>query len=258
MNDDVWCYPDNKNNQKYYAGYLEEFSAEFPPKFNWNSEEAKKFRKFFANNPARLDEKGKKNNEHRYESMLLTYFEQRDKKIEEFKRIRPVGVIPGARFPMPTPISASNKKAVSYSSGQGGGLDIFTRTGVGRATHLNIMELKDENRKGEDPRVVVKQAIAYATFILRLLRSGSGEEWYRIFGFASPLPDSIKVYATCLMPCGYCEDVSFAGQKIYVDKTEDRVSDTQLDNSDVIELHYMYFEECDGEVQEKKVKTSLK
>ena len=149
---------------------------------------------------------------------------------------------------MPTPISASNKKAVTYSGTSGGGIDIFTRTGHGKATYLNIMELKDENHKGEEPTVVIRQAIAYATFILRLLRSESGAAWHKLFGFSSALPDSIKVYATCLMPKGYCEDKSFANQQIFVHKTEDKVSDTFADNSDIIELHYMYFDEINDKL----------
>ena len=179
---------------------------------------------------------------------MLTCFEDRNKEIDAFKHIRPVSVISGVRFPMPTPISASNKKAVRYSGTSGGGIDIFTRTGNGKATYLNIMELKDENHKGEEPSVVIRQAIAYATFILRLLRSKSGASWYKLFGFSSTLPDSIKVYATCLMPKGFCEDKSFATHKIFIDKINDVVSDVAIENSDIIELHYMYFDECDNKL----------
>ncbi len=249
VKDEILCYPAYQNNSKNF-GYTPNFRDEFL----WNSENARAFRKFFVKNPPRIDF-GKKNDEHRYESMLLTCFEDRDKEIDAFKHIRPVSVISGVRFPMPTPISASNKKAVTYSGTYGGGIDIFTRTGNGKATYLNIMELKDENHKEEEPSVVIRQAIAYATFILRLLRSESGAAWYKLFGFSSTLPDSIKVYATCLMPKGYCEDKSFANQRIYVDKTHDKVSDTLVDNSDVIELHYMYFDEIDNMVS--NVETSL-
>ena len=148
---------------------------------------------------------------------------------------------------MPTPIAASKKDDLKYS-GKGGGIDIFTRTGHGKATYLNIMELKDENHKGEEPTVVIRQAIAYAIFVLRLLRSESGAEWYKLFGFSSTLPDSITVYATCLMPKGYCDDKSFANHKIYVDKTSDKTSDIMLDNSDIIELHYMFFDEANNSI----------
>lgn len=250
VKDEILCYPAYENNSKNF-GYTPSFQDEFP----WNSENARAFRKFFLQNPLRID-CGKKNDEHRYESMLLTCFEDCKKEIDAFKHIRPVSVISGVRFPMPTPISASNKNAVTYSGTSGGGIDIFTRTGNGKATYLNIMELKDENHKGEEPSVVIRQAIAYATFILRLLRSESGAEWYKLFGFGSALPDSIKVYATCLMPKGYCEDKSFANQKIYVDKTYDIVSDTSIDNSDIIELHYMYFDENSDIIS--NVETSLK
>lgn len=249
VKDEILCYPAYENNSKNF-GYTPSFQDEFP----WNSENARAFRKFFVKNPPRID-CGKKNDEHRYESMLLTCFEDRDKEIDAFKHIRPVSVISGVRFPMPTPISASKKDDLKYSGKFGGGIDIFTRTGNGKATYLNIIELKDENHKGEEPSVVIRQAIAYATFILRLLRSESGADWYKLFGFNSTLPDSIKVYATCLMPKGYCEDKSFANQRIYVDKTHDKVSDTLVDNSDVIELHYMYFDEIDNIVS--NVETSL-
>ena len=243
VKDEIMCYPAYENNKKNF-GYTPSFQSEFP----WNSENAREFRKFFSsNNPTRID-CGKKNDEHRYESMLLSYFEDRNKEIDAFKHIRPISVISGVRFPMPTPISASNKKAVTYSGTSGGGIDIFTRTGHGKATYLNIMELKDENHKGEEPTVVIRQAIAYATFVLRLLRSESGAEWYKLFGFSSTLPDSIKVYATCLMPKGYCDDKSFANHKIYVDKTSDKTSDILLDNSDIIELHYMFFDEANNSI----------
>ena len=206
VKDDVWCYPSYENNKNNF-GY-----TDFQDGFPWNSEKAREFRSFFSQNPSRIDFK-KKNDEHRYESMLLACFEERDKTENAFKHIQPISVISGVRFPMPTPISASNKKAVKYSGVYGGGIDIFARSGNGRATHLNVMELKDENRKGEEPSVVIRQAIAYAAFIIRLLRSESGAEWYKLFGFNSPLPNTIKVYATCLMPKGNCEDKSFANQK---------------------------------------------
>ncbi len=251
VKDEILCYPAYENNKKNF-GYTPSFQGEFP----WNSENAREFRKFFSSKkPTRID-CGKKNDEHRYESMLLTCFEDRNKEIDAFKNIRPVSVISGVRFPMPTPISASKKDDLKYSGKFGGGIDIFTRTGNGKATYLNIMELKDENHKGEEPSVVIKQAIAYATFILRLLRSESGATWYKLFGFNSTLPDSIKVYATCLMPKGYCEDRSFANQKLYVDKKDDNVSDTPIENSDIIELHYMYFDESSDIIS--NVETSLK
>ena len=243
VKDEIMCYPAYENNKKNF-GYAPNFQGEFP----WNSENAREFRKFFSTEKRIRIDCGKRNEEHRYESLLLTHFEDRNKEIDAFKHICPISVISGVRFPMPTPISASNKKAVTYSGTSGGGIDIFTRTGHGKATYLNIMELKDENHKGEEPTVVIRQAIAYATFVLRLLRSESGAEWYKLFGFSSTLPDSIKVYATCLMPKGYCDDKSFANHKIYVDKTSDKTSDILLDNSDIIELHYMFFDEANNSI----------
>lgn len=254
VKDEILCYPAYENNKKNF-GYTPNFQGEFP----WNSENAREFRKFFSTEKPARNDCGKRNDEHRYESMLLTYFEDRNKKFDELKNIRPISVIPGVRFPMPTPISASNKKAVTYSGISGGGIDIFTRTGRGKATYLNIMELKDENKPGEEPSVVIKQAVAYATFILKLLRSEeSGQAWYELFGFNSTLPDSIKVYATCVMPKGNCNDKSFANQRIYVSKTDNIVSDSEMDNADIIELHYMYFVEDIEKSELKDFETSIK
>ena len=50
------------------------------------------------------------------------------------------------------------------------------------------------------------------------------------------------------MPKGYCDDKSFANQQIFVHKTEDKVSDTFVGNSDIIELHYMYFDEINDKL----------
>ena len=243
VKDQILCYPAYENNRKNF-GYAPDFQGEI----FWNSTEAHNFRQFFSEKMPCRNDCGKRNDEHRYESLLLSHFEKREKEIPAFRNIRPVTVIPGVRFPMPTPISASNKTSVTYSGTAGGGIDIFTRAGIGKATHLNIMELKDENRKGEEPNLVIRQAIAYATFILRLLRSNSGEKWFRLFGFTSGLPDQIKVYATCVMPKGYCEDKSFSHQKIYVHQTYDKATDTPDDHSDIIELHYIYFEENNGTI----------
>jgi hypothetical protein len=118
---------------------------------DWVSDEARKFRSHFKN---KIDDGNAivnpSNEEHRLESLFLTEFSE--KKYKTLRNIKPV-MIGGIRFPMPTPISASNHKAVMYSGIRGGGIDILTRTGTGgRATNLCIMELKDENVKSEPPK----------------------------------------------------------------------------------------------------------
>ena len=147
------------------------------------------------------------------------------------------------RFPMPTPISASDHKAVKYSGVYGGGIDILARTGTGGTnTYLCIMELKDENVKSEPPKAALSQAIAYTTFIRELLRSEAGREWWTLFGFHGEIPEQLTLYAACVMPIGY-NDYSF----------EDITLDIE---GDIIKLHYVYFSEKDNKITE--VDTSLR
>jgi hypothetical protein len=202
-----------------------------PPE-EWVGKNARKFCHFFKNREGRrntLD--NKRHDEHRLESLLLTKFsENKDKVVQN---IRPVMIDDRIRFPMPTPISASNHKAVKYSGAHGGGIDILTRTGTGgRATRLCIMELKDENNKREPPKEVMKQAVAYTTFIRELLRSNTGAYWWGQFGFKGQVvPEPLELYAACVMPSDLkYNDTSFGGMKLDVD-------------GDTIELHYLYFTE---------------
>jgi hypothetical protein len=76
--------------------------------FDWDIGDGKKFRKDFAKNPLRKDIR-KKNEEHRFESALLTELlkEEGSEKIQ--KNIRPVRLFK-IRFQMPTPFKASKGK----------------------------------------------------------------------------------------------------------------------------------------------------
>ncbi len=201
---------------------------------DWRGKDAKKFRSFFKDKiSASTSVINKGNEEHRLESLLLTEFsEKKDKKL---RYIKPV-MIGGVRFPMPTPISASNHKAVKYSGITGGGIDLLTRTGTGgRATHLCIMELKDENKKGEPPRDAMKQAVAYATFIRELLRSDAGAAWWKLFGFGGKLPNQLVLFAACVMPANAGNDYSFKDMELDID-------------GDIIRLHYLYFIEENNKI----------
>lgn len=208
---------------------------------DWCGKDAALFRSFFkGRKSARNAVKNKSNEEHRLESLLLTEFSR--KKEKELQYIKPV-MIGGLRFPMPTPISASNHKAVKYSGITGGGIDILTRTGTGgRATNLCIMELKDENIKSEPPKDAMKQAVAYSTFIRELLRSNAGEAWWKLFGFGGALPNPFVLYAACVMPSNTGNDYSFKDMELNI-------------YDDIIKLHYMYFTEVNNKI--KSVDTTL-
>jgi hypothetical protein len=199
----------------------------------WDGKNAKQFRNYFKNRTGARKANPKRNEEHRLESQLLTEFSKTKSKEKPLLRIQPV-TIAGVRFPMPTPISASNHKAIKYSGTYGGGIDVLARTGKGgKATHLCIMELKDKNEKREPPKAAMKQAIAYVTFIRELLRSDAGPDWWNLFGFKGNVPEPLELYATCVMPSNDNNDYSFGNMELNIKR-------------DIIKLHYIYFTEENG------------
>jgi hypothetical protein len=239
----------NKDNKefkldtvKYNATNKRDFDCEiYLSKVKWDGIEARKFRRFFKNRePIRNIENNKGNEEHRMESLLLSEFlKLKDKNLANIKPV----TIANLRFPMPTPLSASNHKKTKYSGIHGGGIDILARIGTGgRATNLCIIELKDENTQIEPPKEALKQAVTYATFLRELLRSYSGPDWWRLFGFGGNLPKKLVLFAVCTMPSNGNNNKSFEGTKLNIE-------------GDIIELHYLYFTEEKNEIS--KVETSL-
>jgi hypothetical protein len=182
----------------------------------WRSADAKKFREHFSHNVARTKNSSKGNDEHRIESLLLTEFSKVSKLNKEVSKIQPVKFCGIARFQMPSPLSASNKKAVKYAGTYGGGIDIMTRIGKGRGVKLCIMEVKDENTTKEPPTQAVLQGLAYATFMRELLRSESGALWWKIFGFTGQLPKKLDLYVASVMPSIGNDDHSFANLKFKI------------------------------------------
>lgn len=194
----------------------------------WKETQVSEFRKFFKNrdNSRNYDDKNKKNEEHNVENLLLSEFSKRISNNKQITGIQPVKIC-GNRFGMPTPISASDHKALKYANQYGGGIDIFARTGRGLATYLTVIEVKDENNSKEPPEDALKQSIQYAVFIRELLRSDCGENWYKIFGFNGAIPKNLTIRAVCTMPNDN-SDQSFAKQAYLI-------------GVDKIECHYIYF-----------------
>ena len=213
---------------------------------DWNAIEAKKFRSYFKSKDIRRNSTHN-NNEHRLENLLLKEFAQSTKK--ELQNIQPVQ-IGRCRYPMPTPLCASDPTALAarYSDRAFGSIDILTRTGEKTNTRLCIMEVKDKyDVKKEPPKIVLKQAIAYAVFLHELLRNEEcGKEWWKLFGFRRKKKEKLILNVACVMPMptnGEEPDTSFAGDSYSVG------------NDDMIELHYVYFTETDDKI--KIVKHSL-
>lgn len=207
---------------------------------DWKGKDAQEFRKHFKSRLTARNTSGKKaNEEHRIESLLLTKFSKKKSKEKALIGIQPVKIAK-VRFPMPTPLSASDHKKVKYSGAHGGGIDILTRVRTAdKSINLCIMELKDENTKIEPPKDALKQAIAYATFIRELLRSESGEEWWKLFGFRRKLSDKLVLLAACVMPSNANNDETFKNMSLDIcdEKGEDKII-----------LHYLYFTEKDNEI----------
>lgn len=209
----------------------------------WKSVAAASFRHHFSIYSKRTRNSGKENEEHRIESLLLTGFSKKSSIDKILCNIQPVKLAGIARFQMPTPLGASDIKKLKYSGSGGGGIDIICRFGKANTTKLCIMELKDENSANEPPCKVIRQGLAYATFIRELLSSKSGHEWWRIFGFGGKLPEQLELYVACVMPSIDKNDTSFANKTINITK-------------DSFHLHYIYFHEEDNKVVD--IETSLK
>lgn len=111
---------------------------------------------------------------------------------------------------------------------------------------MAVLELKDENNPKEPIEKVLKQATAYAVFILELLHSESGKDWYKIFGFNGELntekPITIRVCS--VMPHKKnAPDDTFESFKLKC-------------GQDYLEYHWMYFGEKDNKIID--IESSLK
>lgn len=213
------------------------FPRIIPGRFDWNSNEASAFRKFFSSKPQRTQDATKVNREHRFESVILTDLLKRYSTDKTLVNIRPV-LLCGARFQMPTPINSSKAKEgiVTYSGQFGGGIDILARAGKsGRKANLCVIEVKDENTSKEPPQAAMKQAIAYATFIRELLRDKvNGSGWWKLFGFSGAIPDKLTIFTVVAMPRG-AEDEIYPGEII------------KIGDKDEFVLHYIYIDSSNGQ-----------
>lgn len=223
-------------------------------KINWD--EAREFRRIYAkleeniqNNNAKLT----KNKEHELESKLLKNFSKKSSDGKFICNIQPVTMLKESLFfQMPTPLKASNAKdgIIEYAAEKGGGIDILARIGRG-TTHLAIIELKDKYEKNEPPEKAICQAIAYATFIRKLLRSKSGKKWWRFFRFRSGIPKSLKLFAIIAMPN------SENANRDFVYTCNPNAINLSLGEDDKLELGYIYLEN-EGFAQEISKNLPLK
>lgn len=223
------------NTAKYDITNIRDFDCKLTlTDIDWVSPAASAFRRYFKDlaSNGRLMNPG--NEEHRVESLLLTEMLKTKNKVLPY--MKPV-TIGGIRFPMPTPLKASDHQTVGYARQFGGGIDIFARTGTGgKNTNLCVIEVKDENTKHEPPKDAIKQALAYTTFIRELLRSDAGDAWWKLFGFSGKIPADLTLFAVCAMPSNANDDTSF------------RTEEIPLVGKDKAILHYIYFTESNNTI----------
>ena len=212
--DEVLLYPRENANEKYFGFILKKKG------FDWvNSNEAKMFRKFFRDKAKETNDIKLKSPEHRVENRLLKEFAKRTRAEEKaLTGIQPIK-LNDCFFQLPTPIKASEHKP-QYAKQFGGGVDILSRVKrLDRISRLCVMEVKDENLPSESQSVAMEQALTYATFIAKLLRSKSGQKWWDFFmgrySTSSPIPNRLEFDVVTIMPVGSTEE--FVNEIIPVD-----------------------------------------
>lgn len=148
-----------------------------------------------------------KSEEHRIENLLLAEFAKKLRADEKkLCNIRPIELA-DCFFQLTTPLKASTHEP-SFSmntkgGATGGGIDILARVRhSSKETRIAVIELKDDNNTSESQKVVMFQALTYATFIAHLLRSKSASKWWTLFGFSGSVPSHINLDVVTLMPKG--------------------------------------------------------
>lgn len=198
---EVLLYPRENANEKYFGFILKKKG------FDWvTSNEAKMFRRFFRDKAKEANDIKLKSPEHRVENRLLNEFAKRTKAEEKaLTGIQPIK-LNDCFFQLPTPIKASEHDP-QYAKQFGGGIDILSRVKrLDRISRLCVMEVKDENLPSESQSDAMEQALTYATFIAKLLRSKSGQKWWDFFmnreSKSRPIPSSLEIDVVTIMPVG--------------------------------------------------------
>ena len=179
---------------------------------DWNSKEAQAFRSYFNKLDGEVEVKSA---EHVVENLLLEEFRKRSANNKALINIQPV-LLQGYFFQMPTPFSASKDEIKYAENSHGGGIDIMARIKTNaNKFRLCVIEVKDENKKTESQHKAMSQAVAYATFIAKLVTEQP--KWWEIFSNhteekGSTNLDKEHIEVVTIMPAGStktCEDEDY-------------------------------------------------
>jgi hypothetical protein len=178
-----------EGNKKHPTHNKEYFGIETPAGcYSWDSDIAQSMFSMFSN----INSASTHSKEHKLETLVLSDLAKEHKKDgKKLTYIRPVILSGKGFFQMKTPFSASDHNVKDYpvysmrdnGAANGGGIDILARVAHNDGSwRLAVIELKDENKKGESQPIVMQQALAYATFVAHLLRDRNcGDFWWNIF-----------------------------------------------------------------------------
>ena len=207
-------------------------------------------------------------NEAVVESALLNHINKHNKKDSPFSNItaitRPKEKT--AYFQFNTPLSCSDihkfycqkekpiTEFLKYPEGgpsDGGGIDILCRRGRGGSSIVQVVEVKDSYLDNEQPQYAISQAIAYSTFLLRLLRSDEVScetdgslSWWKIIVGHRKKDSPLLIEAVVVIPPNPNGEtiLDFIDKEIYVPWENG-------DKKDTIRLKYIPF--IQGNVREE-------
>ena len=182
--------------------------------------------------------------------MLLRELAKKKGEEKYIKFIQPVR-LQRCFLEIPTPFAASNHNP-TYAAHRGGGIDILARLKYGPETRLGVVEVKDEYKTNENIFQVLNQAVTYACFICKLLRSESGAKWAKLFKLTNReklLSKPLIVDAIAAMP-----NISPEDSALFNLEKPARIKVGE----DLIELHFISFEDNKAENKLGNIKTSLR
>lgn len=131
-----------------------------------------------------LTPKGKIDEQAHIENMLLTEFSKTSSYDKLLTGIQPIKY---SNLYYPIPIKLNTKEETGY-------IPILTRTKVRKLTIIEPMNEK------QTPETVLANATSKAVFLLNLLHTNQGQEWYKIMGFHGRVPSHITIKVCIAIP----------------------------------------------------------
>lgn len=166
------------STEKYNEANKKDLGCDIQLKGEWKTVHALKFLNYFEGD---ITTKTKENGKSKIESLLLA---ELSKVIAEEKLMLGVQPIKFQRLFYPMPTLNSN-------------INILVRTKIRRITIINLLDPANEKETAED---LLAKSTKQGVFLINLLRSESGDQWYKIFGFKGHIPGNITIRVCYALP----------------------------------------------------------